>query len=368
MVFSLKIVTWFFCAFSLSAAVVWGQSRPPVSHSSDDTDLRRLLGQRLIITVDYPNLSSDQEKFIRNGWAGGVVLYDNDIKSPALTRKYISGLQSLSPIPLLICIDLEGGKIQRLSELKGYKSFSTQAALGREGDVQKAYQFGVELGIELKSIGVNLNFAPVVDLDDQARDSIIALYERSLGSNPVTVANLAVQIVRGMRSEEVIAVAKHFPGETLARTDPHVEDAVSDVSFEQIEKKDLYPYRILIADGLDAVMISHVICKSIDPKLPTSLSSKAIQGLLRQKMGFQGLVISDAIGMQAASGQRDEGTAAVLAAKAGTDMIIDSNDHQKALLDALVAAAEKGILTPDSIQESYDRILRIKTKYNLVRP
>jgi beta-N-acetylhexosaminidase len=223
-----------------------------------------------------------------------------------------------------------------------------------------AYEFGIKLGKQLKSVGIDLDFAPVVDLDSNQKDSVITKYQRALGTDPQRVALLAGQIMDGMKSQGVIAAAKHFPGESLANVNPHDEIAVADSHLEEMEKRDLVPYHQLIKGGLQAVMVSHVVYSQIDPKFPASLSKKIICGLLRKDMGFQGVVICDDLEMEAIKKKYTLPEAAIYAADAGVDLIIATGDTGKLLLDTLVNAVQSGRLSKEDAQISYDRIMRLK--------
>jgi beta-N-acetylhexosaminidase len=231
-----------------------------------------------------------------------------------------------------------------------------------------AYRFGLLSGRQLREVGANLNLAPVVDLDHGVGDSIIAKYRRSLGSDPTLVANLARQIVRGMRDENIIATAKHFPSETESNSNPHEQIAVADVPLQELEQKDMLPYRALIADhSLDAIMLSHVIYKNVDPYFPASLSSEMIQTLLRRQLGYQGLVISDDLRMDAIKQYYPLNVSVVQAVNAGVDVLLVTDNLERRVMDALVLAVETGKVPMKTIDVAYGRIMATKEKYGIVR-
>jgi beta-N-acetylhexosaminidase len=325
--------------------------------------LRTLLGQRLLICVDWPRLSPEQHELLQKGWVGGVILFEQDVKSPQQLLDYVESLRALSPQPLLVAVDQEGGEVRRLREEQGFQTIPSESFIGQSKDPKAASLFGVQLGLQLKAESINLDFAPVVDLDTQAQTPIINDFKRSLGSDPVKVADLADQIVRGMKAEGVLAAAKHFPGETAANANPHEGEALSNVSLDELEKNDLVPYRKLIADGLDAVMTSHVTYAQIDPGFPASLSRKIIQDILRKELGFKGLVICDDLRMGAIENKFPLPEAVVQAVNAGVDLLIATGDTGQFMLDTLVQAAQDGKISLAEARESYDRIQRIKSKY-----
>jgi beta-N-acetylhexosaminidase len=216
-------------------------------------------------------------------------------------------------------------------------------------------------------VGANLNLAPVVDLDHGTTDSIISKYRRSLGSDPQMVTTLARQIVRGMKDEDVIATAKHFPSETVSAANPHHQMAVADVPLQELETRDMAPYRALIADhSLDAVMLSHVIYKNVDPYFPASLSSEMIQTLLRRQLGYQGLVISDDLRMDAIKQYYPLNVSVVQAVNAGVDVLLVTDNLERRVMDDLVAAVEAGKIPMKTIDDAYARIMATKVKYGIV--
>jgi beta-N-acetylhexosaminidase len=328
-------------------------------------DLRVLVGQRLLICVDYPNLSREQKWLLQNGWVGGIVLFDQDVKSPELLRQYIESIRKLSRIPLLVTIDQEGGNVRRLREEQGFQYIPSEEWVGLSKYPSAAHDFGVKLGKQLKSVGIDLNFAPVVDLDPNQKDSVITKYQRALGNDPQRIALLAGQIIDGMKSQGVIAAAKHFPGESQAYANPHDEIAVTDSPLEEMQERDLVPYKQLIKSGLQAVMVSHVVYSRIDSEFPASLSKKIIDGLLRKDLGFQGVVICDDLEMEAIKRKYTLPKAAICAADAGVDLIIATGDTGKLLLDTLVSAVQTGRLSKVDAQKSYDRIMKLK-KINIL--
>ncbi|HVM33431.1 MAG TPA: glycoside hydrolase family 3 N-terminal domain-containing protein, partial [bacterium] len=311
----------------------------------------------------WPKLSPVQWLFLKRGWAGGVILYDQDVKSPGQVRDFVKSLRALSPTPLWVAVDQEGGGVRRFCEEQGFASIPSEQAIGRTGDSRVATRFGEKLGQQLAEAGVNLDFAPVVDLDQEKPVGIITGYQRSLGSDPEEVALLAGQIVRAMDRFGVAAAAKHFPGESLASQNPHEAPALAREPLDRIRSRDLVPYRRLITGGLDAVMLSHVTYAAIDPDHPASLSPKVIQGLLRGELGFKGLVICDDLQMGAIRKNLTVEEAALQAVNAGVDLIIATGDTSEALLDGLVAAAREGKISLAQARESYGRIQTIRAKY-----
>jgi len=330
--------------------------------------LQRKIGQMIMVSVPGTRLTGQKKALLNAGWIGGVILFNQNIESKNQLKGYIAQLQRNAPTPLFVALDQEGGAVRRLKESQGFQRLPSLAALGATKNPDLAYRFGLLSGRQLREVGANLNLAPVVDLDHGGEGSIISKYRRSLGSDPQLVANLARQIVRGMRDEDIIATAKHFPSETVSAANPHQQMAVADVPLGELESRDMEPYKALIADhSLDAIMLSHVIYKNVDPYFPASLSSEMIQTLLRRQLGYQGLVISDDLRMDAIKHYYPLNVSVVQAVNAGVDVLLVTDNLERRVMDDLVAAVESGKIPVKTIDEAYGRIMATKEKYGIIR-
>jgi beta-N-acetylhexosaminidase len=329
--------------------------------------LQKKIGQMIMVSVPGTQLSGQKKTMLNAGWIGGVILFSQNIQTKKQIRNYITQLQKNAPTPLFVALDQEGGAVRRLKEAQGFQRLPSLEALGETKNPDLAYRFGLLSGRQLREVGANLNLAPVVDLDHGTTDSIISKYRRSLGSDPQMVTTLARQIVRGMKDEDVIATAKHFPSETVSAANPHHQMAVADVPLQELETRDMAPYRALIADhSLDAVMLSHVIYKNVDPYFPASLSSEMIQTLLRRQLGYQGLVISDDLRMDAIKQYYPLNVSVVQAVNAGVDVLLVTDNLERRVMDDLVAAVEAGKIPMKTIDDAYARIMATKVKYGIV--
>jgi beta-N-acetylhexosaminidase len=341
---------------------------PTVTLSPKDLAvLRRKIGQMIMVSVPGTKLTGQKKAMLNAGWIGGVILFNQNIQTKTQIRDYIRQLQLNAPTPLFVAVDQEGGAVRRFREEQGFQRLPSLAALGQTKNPNLAYRFGLLSGQQLKAVGANLNLAPVVDLEQGSADSIISKYRRSLGSDPELVASLACQIVRGMRAENIIATAKHFPSETESDANPHSQMAVAEAPLSELENRDMVPYRDLIAAGsLDAVMLSHVIYKNVDPYFPASLSSEMIQTYLRQKLGYQGLVISDDLRMNAIKQYYPLEVSVVQAVNAGVDVLLVTDNLERRVMDSLVGAVASGRIPMKTIDEAYDRIMKTKAKYGIL--
>ncbi len=328
--------------------------------------LCRKIGQMIMVSVPGVKLSGAKKDAIKDGLIGGVILFSHNIQSRQQISRYVSDLQSTSPTPLFIALDQEGGAVRRLRESQGFQTLPSQKALGSTNSPRLAYRFGRLSGRQLKEIGANLNLAPVVDLD-HGIDEVISKYHRSLGADPKTVSRMAQKIILGMKREGILATAKHFPTQSLAVADPHQTVSSADVELSQLVRSDLVPYEDLIQKhGLDALMLSHVLYPSIDPVYPASLSKEWIQDILRHQMGYQGLVLSDDLRMNAIKQEYPLEESVVQAVNAGVDVLLVTDNLERRVMNALVGAVKAGKIKRSCIDLAYDRIMATKKKYGIL--
>jgi len=339
-----------------------------VSLSPDELNtLCKKIGQMIMVSVPGIQLTGAKKNAIRDGLIGGVILFSHNIQSRRQISLYVNELQSTSPTPLFIALDQEGGAVRRLREAQGFQTLPSQKALGSTQSSQLAYKFGRLSGRQLKEIGANLNLAPVVDLD-HGIDEIISKYNRSLGANPQVVSRMAQNIIQGMKREGILATAKHFPTQSLGVENPHQSVSVAVVELSQLVRSDLIPYEDLIHNqGLDAVMISHVLYPNIDPVYPASLSKEWIQEILRRQMGYRGLVISDDLRMNAIKQEYPLEDSVVQAVNAGVDVLLVTDNLERRVMNALVAGVKGGKIKLSSVNLAYERIMGTKRKYGIVK-
>ena len=297
--------------------------------------LREKIGQLLMIGFRGMEAGprSAIVRDIQAGRIGGVVLFDRDltlgtnernIRSPQQVKELAASLQSRSAIPLLIAVDQEGGQVVRLKEKAGFPATVSAQYLGQADDTKLTGMYAEQTAAALAACGINLNFAPLVDLNVNPENPIIAKYGRSYGADPGTVVRHALAVIAGHRRHGVVCTLKHFPGHGSSRQDSHL--GLTDVSgtWDEVE---LRPYRELIAGGqADTIMTAHIYNRRLDPAFPATLSKKTIGGLLRRKLGFAGVVISDDMDMKAISDEYPRQTALELALNAGNDILLFANN------------------------------------------
>jgi beta-N-acetylhexosaminidase len=337
--------------------------------------LSKKIGQMLLIGFRGLDAAAGSAvvKDIQAGRIGGVVLFDRDlalgtaernIRSPDQVKNLTDSLQSRAAVPLLIAVDQEGGQVVRLKEKAGFPDTLSAQYLGQVNDKELTRGYAARTAVALAACGINLNFAPLVDLNINPENPIIGKYERSYGAEPETVVRHALAVIEGHRRHGVICTLKHFPGHGSSRQDSHL--GYTDVS-DTWSAVELEPYREIIARGqADIIMTAHIFNRQLDPDFPATLSAKTIDGLLRGQLQFQGLVIADDLHMKAISDNYNLETALELTLNAGVDIVMFANNQiydknaaarSVEIIARLVAA---GRVSTARIEASCQRILDFK--------
>ena len=342
------------------------QSDTAIASTLAGLSLEEKIGQ-LVMVSSNATLSIDGiQRLISDDHAGNLVLIRDDTKSPAQLRDQNAALQQLARannhgVPLLIGIDQEGGDVSSLQ--KGFTVFPNPMALGATGSAVLARQEARAMGEEMRAVGVNLDLAPVLDLNTNPDNPVIGL--RSLGDNPTTVSNLGTAIISGLHDAGLLATAKHFPGHGATSQDSHLTLPTVSKSRAALEQQDMAPFAAAVHAGVDAVLVAHVSYPALDPSgLPASLSQPVVTGVLRQQLGFDGVVITDDLGMGAITSRFSLGEAAVRAIEAGDDLLILTTppDEIAVVLAALRNAVAGGRISEQRLDASVTRILRLKAR------
>lgn len=289
---------------------------------------------------------------------GGVILFSENIKDYEQVKAYIDELQELSDIPLIIGVDEEGGQVSRL---KGVIEVLPDAKrIGKKNDPEYTYSLASELAGSLAELGFNMNFSPVCDIDEKL-NSIVS--NRAFGETPEIVATHSEQIIRGLQDKGIGASAKHFPGHGGTKEDSHFKAAVNYKSLDALREFDLIPFEKAVKAGVAAVMIGHIsIPKVAGNNEPAVFQEFLIRDVLRDEMGFKGLVITDAMEMGAIRSIYSSGAAAVKAVKAGVDVILMPMDLDEAYF-TLIEAVLSGEIEMRIIDASVERILEYKLEF-----
>jgi beta-N-acetylhexosaminidase len=327
------------------------------------------IGQMILIGMPKAEVDSAVLHEVATGKAGSIILFEKNIprtNSYDGLKKMIWTYRKAAPIPLFVSIDQEGGKVNRLKEKYGFPRSITATASGKAKTLDSVQFYASSTATTLAGLGINVNFAPCVDVAVNPDNTVIVKVERSFSANEDTVTMMAREYVHEHRKAGVITSLKHFPGHGSSKEDTHF--GVADVTNTWSERE-LKPYQSLLASGdVDAVMTSHIVNKNLDKTgLPGTLSAEIIEGVLRKRLGFQGVVFSDDMQMHAITKQYGMEESIRLAINAGVDILCFSNNIQgseQRTVDKVHATirgfVESGQISRARIDESFRRIMKLK--------
>jgi beta-N-acetylhexosaminidase len=330
------------------------------------------IGQMILIGMPKAELDEKVLEEVRKGKVGALIFFEKNIPNKPNAFTSVKSMtwtyQKAASIPLFICIDQEGGKVNRLKEKYGFTKSITAGALGKSKSLDSVRFYADATAATLAGLGFNVNFAPVVDLAINKDNTVIAKPERAYSANADTVAMMAKEVIKMHRKYGVLTSPKHFPGHGSSKDDTHFD--VADVTNTWTEKE-LLPYKLLIDSGyVDAIMTSHIVNKKLDAKgLPGTLSKEILDGILRKRLGFNGVVFSDDMQMHAISKNFGLEETIKLAINAGVDIMCFSNnipgsdertvDKVHAIIKKMVSTGE---IKPERIDESFQRIIQLKSR------
>ncbi len=330
--------------------------------------LDQKLGQMMIVQFVGPEYGLDISTMISQYNIGAAILFgvNNNIQDRSQLKSLIGQMHSNStPIPMVVAIDQEGGTVDRLINLDGSRPSATE--IGATNDPNKAMQEGIQDSQDLSSYGFNLNLAPVVDVNNIYNPQ---LYLRTYGNNAATVTRMAEAYLQGLqRNGKVLGTLKHFPGLGDVSADPHNSVPHLYRSKSDLEAIDWAPYRALIQQGdVQAVMVTHEIVNAIDDSKPSSLSSKVVTGILRDDLGFHGVIVTDSLTMEGITAYYPEAQAAALAVEAGSDLLMGAStpDDIVAMINGIKQAINAGEISQQRIDDSVRRILMLKYQMGLL--
>lgn len=290
---------------------------------------------------------------------GGVTLFSHNIDNPEQLKAFTQDLHALPGAPLL-SIDEEGGRVARIGGNENFHvpTYASMAAVGATGDPAKAYEAGVAIGIYLKKYGLDVDFAPVADVNTNPRNIVIG--DRAFSDNPKTAAPMVVKFLDGLEKVGIVGCVKHFPGHGDTVGDSHHEYVQSDKTWEEILNCEMVTFKAAIEAGAPMIMSAHVAVPNVTgDKLPATLSHLMLTDKLRGELGFKGVIITDAMGMKAVSDRYASGESAVMTLQAGADIVLMPENLPEAF-EAVLSAVEDGTLPESRIDESVRRILALK--------
>ena len=308
-------------------------------------------------------LNRETENLIRKCHVGGLILFSRNYENPEQLHALIQDLQDVAAssstgLPLFISVDQEGGRVARLTE--PFTKFPPFCCAGNANSETLALQWGKALGSELMEVGINMDYAPVLDVHTNPDNPIIG--DRAIGSDPVIVGRLANAFIRGFREVGMIPVGKHFPGHGDTHLDSHLDLPTVGRDAAILESVELLPFKETIAQGLEVIMTAHVIYKAWDETLPATFSKTILQDILRTRLGFKGIIISDDLEMKAVENYFKFENFPRMGIEAGLDMFLICNSVEKvhALHSQLVRDLETEAIESQAIQPSLKRILDLK--------
>ncbi|GAB4072700.1 hypothetical protein GCM10028778_04450 [Barrientosiimonas marina] len=332
----------------------------------NDMSLDEKIGQMIFSGVNGTEVTSKTKNIIKKYHVGGIILYDKNIQSVAQTVNFLNDMKAVNadnPHPLLLGVDEEGGSVTRMPDR--VKSLPTSRSIGELNDPDVSFNVGTILGKQLQALGFNLDFAPILDVNSNPNNPVIG--DRSFGNNANIVSRLGIQTMKGIQSEGIISVMKHFPGHGDTATDSHLKLPKVNKNYKELSKLELKPFKKAISNGADTGMIAHILLPAIDETYPASMSEKVITGILREDYNFDGVAITDDLTMDAITNQYNVADAAVQSVKAGGDLLLVGHnpDLIATVFNELKAAVKNGEISEDRIDESVERITHLKAKYHL---
>lgn len=336
----------------------------PVEAMLKTMTLEEKVGQLVIAGFYGTDIDSVTEKIVTDAKVGGIIFFKRNITTSAQIVKLLNSFKSLSPrIPLFLSVDEEGGSVSRLPDdlmnLPNARSFAKRNVLNI------TYDLGFAIGYALNQYGFNLNYAPIMDVVTNTATSAIGT--RSFSADPAVVSEMGMLMARGMESAHVISVVKHFPGLGNTTVDTHAGIPVLKTTLEQLHQLELAPYTYAIQRDVSGIMVGHIAIAAYDRKLPASLSYQIMTGLLRNEMGFKGVIFTDDLGMGAISIKYTQAQAAIVSILAGADVVLVSHGRRETfnVVAALKQAVLDGRLSEERVDESVRRILKLKFSFGL---
>lgn len=292
---------------------------------------------------------------------GGLIYFKQNIQSEEQIREMLANTVSYSSFPLFLGVDEEGGKVARVADALKLENVGPMADIGSAGDVQAAYTANETIGSYLASYGFNVDFAPVADVLTNADNTVIG--DRAFSDDPQVVSEMVASAVQGLQSTGVSACLKHFPGHGDSEGDSHTGAVTTERTKEEMQAAEFLPFQSGIAAGTDMIMVGHISAPSLTggDNIPASLSEDVITGVLRNELGYDGIIITDAMNMGAITEYYEADVAAIMALKAGADMVLMPDQFEQAY-EGVLAAVQDGTVSEERVNDSLKRIYRVKLR------
>ncbi|WP_054956453.1 glycoside hydrolase family 3 protein [Paenibacillus dakarensis] len=329
--------------------------------------LEEKVGQLVIVGIEGTTMDHFSSKLLDTYHVGGFIFFKDNLKNVDQSVKMFNSLKKANennPVPLWMSIDEEGGRVSRMPD--PILRLPASGIVGKQNDPLVAQEAGSLIGRRLKGFGLNMAFAPVLDVNSNPDNPVIG--DRSYGSSPELVGRLGAAAMKGIQDTGVVSAVKHFPGHGDTSVDSHVHLPVVSNSMSRLNQIELVPFKRAIDEGAEVVMVAHLLVSSIDPDTPSSYSEPVISGLLRDKLGYDGVVITDDMVMGAVdNGVINIGEAAVRSILAGTNIVLVGHDYSKeeAVITSLLKAVKSNRISEEVLNDRVLTTLRLKLKYGL---
>ncbi len=329
-----------------------------------ELNLQKQIGQLFMVGFDATEVDAHIARMIQQYHVGGVILFRRNVESPQQVARLCRDLQELnakvSEIPLLIAIDQEGGMVMRVEQ--GVTAIPSAMAFQEAGSERDCEQLMRVSGEEMRAIGINMILAPVLDVNNNPLNPVIGV--RAFGEDAETVIQFGMAALHGLQNSGVVATAKHFPGHGDTLTDSHFTMPVVGHDMARLNSVELRPFKAAIAEGVPAIMTAHVVFPAIEhaPDLPATLSQRVLTGLLRNELGFKGVIVTDCLEMAAISDGVGVAQGAVATLQAGSDLVLISHleDRQASAVERVVSAVASGEISAQRMEQALQRILELK--------
>lgn len=341
------------------------EEKEPIDDKINSMTLDEKIGQMIITGFNGSEYNDDMDRLINEYKVGGVILFARNIEDSNQMIDLTRALQeNNNNLPLFISIDEEGGRVSRLPD--DVEKFPSAFTIGLINDQQTAYENGKEIGYTLKRLGINLDYAPVLDIYSNENNTVIG--DRAFSKEESIVSTMGIATMEGIEDADIIPVVKHFPGHGDTEVDSHYGLPIVYKTLEELRNFEFIPFVKAIESGCDVIMVSHIILNEVDSSNPASLSKIVISDLLRKDMGFDKVVITDDMSMGAITSIMSIEEACIKSIEAGCDILLLGNAYEEIeqVINSIKLKLYNGEISEEQINKSVKRILELKKKYNMM--
>ncbi len=364
----------FYTIYRLNNQKETNQNKTPIKETDQDyisklleeMTLEEKIGQMMIIHYREPKLDETLNNMLKTIKPGGFIFFKENLVTYEDSLELIKNIKDSAKIPMFLSIDQEGGKVDRLKTIKGisFSNMPTMSEIGKTNDEEIAYGTGAQIAHNLKMLDLNMNFAPVLDIYSNPKNTVIGT--RSFGDNAEIVSKMGLALSKGLKDNNIIPVYKHFPGHGNTETDSHIDLPIVSKTKEELLKEEIIPFQKAIANDADVIMIGHLAVPSITNRyIPASLSKKIITSFLKEEIGYQNLVITDALNMKALTNNYSEKEIIEKSINAGVDILLMPENPINAV-NVIKEGITSGSIKEEQINNSVKKILNLKYKYNII--